>query len=215
MKLSDNLTLNGDAILASGSLTLDAKGLQVNFGANLNLSGGDLLTDNSTNFHLLSNSTLTTNAEQVVSNVTIPLGQQPMLPLSGSNTKLKVVQTIAINVACPASLPVQPKAQLRLPGGVSINQGGELCIDGWLEGDIVLDGGTLKGEGDTSISSTSAISIASASELKLADGFSLTYEGEAISLNANKLSVSGGGSLVFKTDGSNPLTLNNLSLIHI
>ena len=120
-----------------------------------------------------------------------------------------MVQTIAINVACPASLPVQPKAQLRLPGGVSINTGGELCIDGWLEGDIVLDGGTLQIDDNTSISSASAISIDSDSELKLSAGVSLTYEGQAISLNANKLSVSGGGSLVLKINGSNPLTLND------
>ena len=45
LKLSDNLTLNGNAALASGSLTVDAKGLQVNFGGDLNLSGGVLLTD--------------------------------------------------------------------------------------------------------------------------------------------------------------------------
>ena len=192
MKLSDNLTLNGDALLASGSLTVDANGILVNFGGDLNLSGGTLLTDNSTNFHLLDNSTLTTNAEQVIGNVTIPLGQQPMLTLSGSNTKLMVVQLITVTIACPESLPVQPKAQLKLPGGVRISAGGELCIDGWLEGDIVLDGGTLEIKGDTTISSASAISIASNSELNLADGVSLTYEGDAISLNTNKLSVSGG-----------------------
>jgi hypothetical protein len=209
LKLSDNLTLNGDALLASGSLTLDAKGILVNFGGDLNLSGGALLTDQDTNFHLLDNSTLTTNAEQVINNITIPQGQQPMLTLSGSNTKLSVVDPVAIDIPCPQSLPVQPKGQLRLPGGVSINAGGGLCIDGWLEGDIVLNGGTLKVEGNTSISSASTISIASASEMKLDDGVSLTYEGDAININANKLSVSGGGSLVLKTDGSNPLTLNN------
>ena len=81
LKLSDNLTLNGDATLASGSLTVDAKGLQVNFGGDLNLSGGTLLTDNSTNFHLLSNAALTTNAEQVISNVTIPPVSYTHLPL--------------------------------------------------------------------------------------------------------------------------------------
>ena len=112
LKLSDNLTLNGDASLASGSLTVDAKGILVNFGGDLNLSGGTLLTDNSSNFHLLSNATLTTNAEQVISNVTIPLNQQPMLTLSGSNTRLKVVQLITVTVDCPQSLPVQPKAHL-------------------------------------------------------------------------------------------------------
>ena len=64
-------------------------------------------------------------------------------------------------------------------------------------------------DGDTSISSASAISIDSDSILDLADGTSLTYAGEAISLNTNKLSVRGGGSLVFKDDGSNPLTFND------
>ena len=83
LKLSDDLTLNGDASLASGSLTLDAKGILVNFGGDLNLSGGTLLTDQDTNFHLLDNTTLTTNAEQVISNITIPQGKEPMLTLSG------------------------------------------------------------------------------------------------------------------------------------
>ena len=83
-KLSDNLTLNGDASLSSGSLTLDAKGILVNFGGDLNLSGGTLLTDENTNFHLLDNSTLTTNAEQEIGNITIPQGQQPMLTLSAA-----------------------------------------------------------------------------------------------------------------------------------
>ena len=67
----------------------------------------------------------------------------------------------------------------------------------------------MKVEGNTSISSASKISVASASEMKLNEGVSLTYEGDAISLDVNKLSVSGGGSLVLKTDGSNPVTLNN------
>ena len=132
-----------------------------------------------------------------------------MLTLSGSNTKLTVAEPVAIDIPCPQSLPVLPKAQLRLPGGVSINTGGELCIDGWLEGDIVLNGGILQVEGNTIISSDSSVSMNSASELKLYDGVSLTYEGDAINLNSNKLSVSGGGSLVLKNDGSNPLTLND------
>ena len=121
------------------------KGILVNFGGDLNLSGGTLLTDQDTNFHLLDNTTLTTNAEQVISNITIPQGQEPMLTLSGNNTKLKVVEPVAIEISCPQSLPVQPKAQLKLPGGVSIRAGGELCIDGWLEGDIVLNGRYFEG----------------------------------------------------------------------
>ena len=132
-----------------------------------------------------------------------------MLTLSEAILKLKVIQLISVTVACPQSLPVQPKAQLRLPVRVSISSGGELCIDGWLEGDIVLNGGTLKVEGNNGISSASKISSSICFSTKLNEGASLTYEGDAISLDANKLSVSGGGSLVLKTDGSNPVTLNN------
>jgi len=54
LDLTDNLTLNGDVTLASGSLTVDATGLLLNLGGNLNLAGGVLLTDNTTNFYLLA-----------------------------------------------------------------------------------------------------------------------------------------------------------------
>ena len=144
MDLSDNLTLNGDVTLASGgSLTIDARGIQLNLGGDLNLVGGVLLTDNSTNFHLLANSTLTTNAEQTVANVTIPVNEAPMLTL-GNTTKIEVVKIVSIANSCPQSLPIQPKAQVKLVGGSQINAGGTMCIDGWLEGDIVLNGGTLQ-----------------------------------------------------------------------
>ena len=206
--LNEILTLNGNVELASGSLTVDAKGMLLNLGANLDLSGGVLLTDSATNFHLLSNATLTTNAEQLIANVTIPENQQPMLTL-GNATKLKIAELISVNIACPQSLPVQPKGQLKLPGGVSINAGGEFCIDGWLEGDIVLNGGTLQIDGDMTINSPAAISINAPSNLKFVNGASLTYQGTAIELNASSLSVSGGGSLLLKNDGSNPFTLNN------
>jgi len=209
LDLSDNLTLNGNVTLASGSLTIDARGLQLNLGGDLNLVGGVLLTDNSTNFHLLANSTLTTNAEQTVANVTIPVNTQPMLTLGSNTTKLIVADLLSVAISCPQSLPVQPKAQLRLPGGIQIDTGGTLCIDGWLEGDIVLNGGTLQVDADTTISSDSKISLSSSSNLKIVDGSSLTYEGDALSVDDKTLSLSGGGSLVLNSDGSNPVTLNN------
>ena len=155
--------------LLPGSLTLDAKGILVNFGGDLNLSGGTLLTDQDTNFHLLDNTTLTTNAEQVISNITIPQGKEPMLTLSGNNTKLRWFKLLPLRSPVLSHCLLQPKAQLKLPGRVSIRAGGELCIDGW-QRDIVLNGGTLKVEGNTSISSASKISIASASVLKLNEG---------------------------------------------
>ena len=37
----------------------------------------------------------------------------------------------------------------------------------------------------------------------------LTYEGDALSLDNKTLSLSGGGSLVLNSDGSNPVTLNH------
>ena len=141
LDLSDNLTLNGNVTLASGgSLTIDARGLLLNLGGDLDLSsGGVLLTDNSTNFHLLANSTLTTNAEQTVANVTIPANEAPMLTLGSNTTILKVTEPVAFGISCPQSLPIQPKTQLRLSSGIMINTGSVLCIDGWLEGDIVFE----------------------------------------------------------------------------
>ena len=135
----------------------------------------------------------------------------PMLTL-GNTTILKVVEPVAFGISCPQSLPIQPKAQLRLSaGGIKINTGSELlCIDGWLEGDIVLNGGTLQVDADTTISSDSSISLSSSSILKIVGGSSLTYEGDALSVDNKTLSLlSGGGSLVLNSDGSNPVTLNN------
>ncbi|MDP6583798.1 MAG: hypothetical protein QF535_04015, partial [Anaerolineales bacterium] len=149
LDLSDNLTMNGDVTLSSGSLILDATGLKLNLGGNLNLSGGTLLTDNNTYIHLLSNSVLTTDAEQIIANVTIEENTQPMLSMGSNTTILDVVERISIGIACPGSLPVKPKGQVRLSGGVQINTGGEFCIDGWLEGDIVFNGGTLRIDADT------------------------------------------------------------------
>jgi len=208
LDLSDNLTLNGNVTLASGSLTIDARGVQLNLGGDLNLVGGVLLTDNSTNFHLLANSTLTTNAEQTVANVTIPANEAPMLTL-GNTTKLEVVKIVSIANSCPQSLPIQPKAQVKLVGGAQINAGGTMCIDGWLEGDIVLNGGTFQVDADTTISSDSSILLSSSSNLRIVGGSRLTYEGNALSVDNKTLSLSGGGSLVLKSDGSNPVTLNN------
>ncbi|MBT7974094.1 MAG: hypothetical protein HN687_08070, partial [Candidatus Marinimicrobia bacterium] len=221
LELNETVSLNGDVELSSGSLTVDAKGVLLNLGANLDLTGGVLKTDATTNIHLLADSTLTTNAEQLIANVTIPENEQPMLTL-GSTTKLRIEQLISIGVACPQSLPIEPKGQLKLLGGVSVNAGGEFCIDSWLEGNIVLNGGTLKIDGDMTINSPSTISINAPSNLKFVNGASLTYNGAAIELNESLLSVSsitdssmsvsnaaGEGSLLLNNDGSNPFTLNN------
>ncbi|MDG2065023.1 MAG: hypothetical protein P8L36_08520, partial [SAR324 cluster bacterium] len=222
LDLSDNLTMNGDVTLSSGSLILDATGLVLNLGGNLNLSGGTLLTDNNTYIHLLSNSVLTTDAEQIIANVTIEENTQPILTLGSNTTILKLVEMISFPVSCPQSLPFEPKDQLKLMKGISIDSGTELCIDGWLEGDIVLNGGTLRIDADTTINSSSALSIDATSNLKFVNGASLTYEGSSLSLDNNTLLISsiedpsisvsdgsGEGSLLFKNDGSNPLSLNN------
>jgi len=223
LELTDNLTMNGDVTLSSGSLTLDATGLVLNLGGNLNLSGGTLLTDNSTYIHLLSNSSLTTDAEQLIANVTIEDSTEPMLTMGSNTTILKVMELISVGISCPLSLPVKPKTQLKLMKGVSIETGTELCIDGWLEGNIVMNGGTLRIDADTTINSSSAVSINATSNLKFVNGASLTYEGSSISLNDNITlfvssiedssiavsNVSGEGSLLLNNDGTNPLNLNN------
>ena len=134
---TDEITINGNVSLTSGnSLTIDAVGLKINLGADLNMTGGLLPTDSTTNFHLLTDSTITTNAEQTVGNVTVEANQNPMLTLGGT-TRLEVLQFVSITGSCPESLPIKPKAQLKLPGGVKIDTGGTLCIDGWI--DIWID----------------------------------------------------------------------------
>ncbi len=72
-----------------------------------------------------------------------------------------------------------------------------------------MNGGTLQVDADTTISSDSTISLSSSSNLKIVGGSSLTYEGDALSLDNKTLSLTGGGSLVLNSDGSNPVTLNN------
>ena len=83
-----------------------------------------------------------------------------------------------------------------------------MCIDGWIEGDIALDGGTLQVDDDFTISSSSTISLLSSSTIKLVDGSSLTYEGDSISLGENSLSLNGEGSLILNDGGTNAVTLN-------
>ena len=215
LDLTDNLTLNGNVTLASGSLTIDARELQLNLGGDLNLVGGVLLTDNTTNLHLLANSIVTTNSEQTVGKVTILESQAPMLTL-GNTTKLEIVKIVSIASSCPMSLPIKPKAQVKLEGGIQVETGGTLCIDGWLKGDIVLNGGTLQVDDDTTIDSSSRISLLSSSILKIVTGKTLAYSGSAISVGTSTLTLNGGGSFVSGgltlNDADSKLLLNSITL---
>ena len=58
--------MNGNVTLVSGSLTIDARGLLLNLGGDLYLAGGELKTDNTTNFHLIDNSMLRNGRLDVV-----------------------------------------------------------------------------------------------------------------------------------------------------
>ena len=98
---------------------------------------------------------------------------------------------------------------MTLLGGARINSGGTLCIDGWLKGDIELNGGTLQVDADTTITSDSSISLMSSSSIKIVDGATLTYEGDSLNIDDTTLSVYGGGSIDLNSDGSNPFTLND------
>ncbi len=83
------------------------------------------------------------------------------------------MKIVSIASSCPRSLPIKPKAQVKLEGGIQVEAGGTLCIDGWLEGDIVLNGGTLQVDADTTISSDSTISLSSSSISQDSWGFQL------------------------------------------
>ena len=114
------------------------------------------------------------------------------------------------------SLPIKPKAQVKLEGGIQVEAGGTLCIDGWLKGDIVLNGGTLQVDDDTTIDSSSRISLLSSSILKIVTGKTLAYSGSAISVGASTLTLRGGGSFVSGgltlNDADSKLLLNSITL---
>ena len=72
---------------------------------------------------------------------------------------------VSVTISCPQSLPINPKSQLTLQGGARINSDGTMCIDGWLKGDIELNGGILQVDADTTITSDSSISLMSSSSI--------------------------------------------------
>ncbi|MDP7157819.1 MAG: hypothetical protein QF922_06310, partial [SAR324 cluster bacterium] len=218
LALEQDLTLQGDLSLASGAgARLDVTGIQLNMGSNLNLQGGTLLTDNDTNVHLQKAVTLTTGQGHLLGKLTT---EAPEFLLTLGNftdsggvlqkTIVKVARQIAVSIPCPQSLPVTPKDQVELLGGVIIEANGELCIDSWRLGDIELNGGTLQVDADTTIDNSSIL-VLDSSTLRIAEATRLTYQGSTIRLGVHTLALEGGGTLTLNEDASNPLTLDEVA----
>jgi len=99
--------------------------------------------------------------------------------------------------------PVSIASGSSLSGGITVTAGSlKLAETGTLASSVSMSGGVL--DADESLTVSGALSQSGAITIDVADNKTLTYSGTAISLGANTLTLSGGGSFV-----SGGLTLNN------
>ena len=99
--------------------------------------------------------------------------------------------------------PVSVASGRSLSGAITVTAGSlKLTEAGTLASSVSMSGGTL--EADESSTVSGALSHSADITIDVADTKTLTYSGTAISLGANTLTLSGGGSFV-----SGGLTLNN------
>ena len=108
-------------------------------------------------------------------------------------------------------LPVVIEQGRSLSGAITVTNNGTLKLikgylnnTGYLLSSISMSGGKL--EADNSLTVTGALTHTGNITIDVASGKTLTYTGTAISLGANTITLSGGGSLV-----SGGLTLNDTS----
>ena len=113
--------------------------------------------------------------------------------------------------------PVSIASGSSLSGGITVTAGSlKLSEAGTLASTISMSGGVLDADETSTVSG--ALSHTADITIDVADNKTLTYSGSAISVGANTLTLSGGGSLVSGgltlNDASSKLLLS-LSLIHI
>jgi len=175
--------------------TLTYSGTAISLGANtLTLSGGGSLvsgglTLNNADSKLLLNSITLDN----VSTSAYSLG----LDVDNNST----ITALSVGHITPVSIA----SSRTLSGGITVSAGSlKLNEAGTLASTIAMSGGTL--DAAESLPLSGALSQSGNITIDVADNKTLTYSGTAISLGANTLTLSGGGSLV-----SGGLTLNNAS----
>jgi len=177
--VADNkpLTYSGSAIsLGANTLTMSGGGSLV--------SGG--LTLNNANSKLLLNSITLDNATTSADSLGLDVDNNSTI------TALSVGHITPVSIASGSSLS----------GGITVTAGSlKLNETGELASTIAMSGGVL--DADNSSTLSGALSHTADITIDVADNKTLTYSGTAISLGANTLTLSGGGSLV-----SGGLTLN-------
>jgi len=173
--------------------TLTYSGSAISVGANtITLSGGGSLvsgglTLNNANSKLLLNSITLDNATTSADSLGLDVDNNSTI------TALSVGHITPVSIASSKSLS----------GAITVTAGSlKLTEAGTLASTISMSGGVL--DADESSTVSGALSHSADITIDVADTKTLTYSGSAISLGANTLTLSGGGSLV-----SGGLTLNN------
>jgi len=168
----------------SGGLALGANTLTLSGGGSL-VSGG--LTLNNVSSKLLLNSITLDNATTSADSLGLDVDNNSTI------TALSVANITPVSIASGSSLL----------GGITVSAGSlKLNETGTLASTIAMSGGVL--DADESSTVSGALSHTADITIDVADNKTLTYSGTAISLGANTLTLSGGGSFV-----SGGLTLNN------
>ncbi|MGK5095443.1 hypothetical protein WDW89_25955 [Deltaproteobacteria bacterium TL4] len=179
------LNLSGQIIPEKG--ILDVRQTTISLANHLNMAGATLLTDEAnTTLNLLANATLT--SDQLVALKTLELGDKT-LTLGSPNTDLKVVDAVTLEGG--GSLDTGA-ADSTFSGGVILKSGGTIVVSGnggLLSGSVLLAGGILEVKGNTEILANLTLTENAESELRVAEGKTLTYSGNAITMGISTLNL--------------------------
>jgi len=198
----ESLTLSG-ALTQSGNITIDVaenktltySGAAVNLGANtLTLSGeGRLSNSNALVLNNASSKLLLSNS------ITVDSVRTSLASLGLDVDANSTVTSLTVGHTTPVSIV----SGRTLSGAITVTAGSiKLDEAGTLASSVSMSGGTL--DADESLTLSGALSQSGNITIDVSDNKTLTYSGTAISLGANTLTLSGGGSLI-----SGGLTLNN------
>jgi len=195
LAVSGALTHSGDITIdVADNKTLTYSGAAISVGANtLTLSGGGSLvsgglTLNNADSKLLLNSITVDSVSTTVDN---SLGVD--VDNDSTITSLSVANITPVSIASGKTLS----------GAITVTAGSiNLTETGTLASSISMSGGVL--DADNSLTVSGSLTQSGSITIDVADNKTLTYSGTAISVGANTLTLSGGGSLV-----SGGLTLNN------
>jgi len=200
----NSLTLSG-ALTQSGSITID-----VAEDKTLTYSGAALSLDNNT-LTLSGEGRLSNSYPLVLNNASSKLLLSSSITVGSVSTSsgslgLDVDNNSTITALSVGHItPVSIAAGKSLSGAITVSAGSlKLAETGTLASSVSMSGGTL--DADESSTVSGALTQSGDITIDVADNKTLTYSGSAISVGANTLTLSGGGSLV-----SGGLTLDNAS----